>query len=339
MSKLHQSGFIYRIRVKLSRSLKQPVMLAKNCLYDFKRYRTFCVASGRMELKNRLATITALYHVLEKGLSFRNSRSLFGKANVKQLFIELTNYLDAGGLADAVEFQSALKVLSKYLEKHAGAEFSENTYIQEIRNSFSNLSCHHIDGIANGGWKDCTKKDIQQLAKGGYPEMALSRYSVRDFSDEPVTDEIIENAIVWAQKSPSVCNRQSSRIHALRDKKMMADILEIHGGTRGFAEQIDVLLLVAGDLRVFFGSTERNQVYLDAGIFAMSLMYGLHYQGVGSCPLHWCVSPEQDLAIREVAHVPEEETISTLIAVGHLPERFKVAYSQRINPEDVISWK
>lgn len=339
MSKVLQKGFIYRLRVRLSRCLKQPSMLAKNCFYDFNRYRTFCVASGRMELQNRLARITALYHVLEKGLSFRNSRALFGKANVTQLFIELTSYLDAGGSPDVVEFQSALNVLSRYVDKHAGAEFVEDPYIKEVRRSFDSLSNHRIEGIADGGWIDCAKKDIQQRAKGEFPEMALSRYSVRDFTEDPVVAEVIEKAVVWAQKCPSVCNRQSSRVHALRDKKIMADVLEIQGGTRGFAEQIDVLLLVAGDLRVFFGATERNQVYLDAGIFCMSLLYGLHYQGVGACPLHWCVTPKQDRLMRKVVKIPAGETVTTLIAVGNLPEQYKVAHSQRRNSKDVLSWK
>ena len=168
--------------------------------------------------------------------------------------------------------------------------------------------------------------------------MALSRYSVRDFSEEPVAPKIIDQAVVWAQKSPSVCNRQGTRVHAVKRRELICEIMELHGGTRGFTEQIDTLLVVTGDLEIFFGVGERNQAYVDAGIFSMSLLYGLHYQGVGSCSLHWCVTPSKDRELRQMVGVPDEEVIVMLIAVGSLPEKFKVAHSQRRPSVDILTW-
>lgn len=277
--------------------------------------------------------------MLEKGLSFRDSRPLFGKQKVRQLIDELNNYIEHDGSIHHVQFQSALNVLNAYIDRQRAEGHANDPYLIEICEAVDLLQQKCPRRISGGGWIDANRRDIQQRAKGSFPEMNQSRYSVRHFDPDPVPETIIEQAVAWAQKSPSVCNRQSSRVHAVTDKKNIEQVLKIHGGTRGFTEQINVLLIVTGDLRVFLGPTERNQVYTDSGFFMMSLLYGLHYLGVGACPLHWCVSPQQDKAARLIAKIPAEETITALIGVGILPEEFKVAHSQRRKTEDILIWQ
>jgi nitroreductase len=299
--------------------------------------------SGALQIgfEHRLSRITALYHVLEKGLSFEDSRPFFGKDKVTLLVSDLTEYIGERGDPSAVQWQSAVKVLNAYLETNASVEAGseESTFLKSLQTDLHLLNQHLISEDVGGGVIECSRDDIQSRAKLGFPDMALSRYSVRHFDGRPVAKEVVEKAMVWAQKSPSVCNRQGSRVHAVKGQNKISEILDIHGGTRGFTEKIDTLLLVTGDLRIFLGPVERNQVYLDAGIFSMSILYGLHYQGVGACALHWCVIPEKDLALRRLVNIPDEETITALIAVGSLPETFKVAHSQRRLPDDVLFWK
>ena len=312
-------------------------MLFRYFFYDVMRFKRNFVEGGKMKHEHRLTKITALYHVLEKGLSFRDSRLLFGKDKVTSLVREMKDYLQEGGDARAIQWQSALKVLDAYVLQHVHSEAKNDSFIESLNKDLSDLK-KYLNGDAGGGTVECLRESIQSQAQGDFPEMALSRYSVRHFSDEPVPSEIIDHAVIWAQKSPSVCNRQGNRVHALRDRTLINEILTLHGGTRGFMEQINVLLIVTGDLRIFLAPAERNQVYLDSGLFSMSLLYGLHYQGVGACPLHWCVSPGKDMALRKLGDIPDEETITTLIGVGSLPESFKVAHSQRRKSEDVLTW-
>ena len=341
IKKIYRVVFPMSLRLWLSKHFRQPVILRRYFLYDMGRFRKNFSGSKQIGMEHRLARITALYHVLEKGLSFRDSRPLFGQDNVKALVSELKVYLEVGGSVSATQWQSAVKVLDLYLTRHTGLQVgsTQKQFIEDLDRELLKLRPHLVEGDVGGGIIECHREDIQRKAKGDYPEMALSRYSVRHFTEEPVCPEVIEQAVAWAQKSPSVCNRQGSRIHAVKDRKLINEILEIHGGTRGFTEQINALLLVTGDLRIFFGATERNQVFLDTGIFSMSLLYGLHYQGVGACPLHWCVAPAKDLALRSLVKIPDEETITTLIAVGSLPKEFKVAHSQRRPLCDVLKWK
>jgi nitroreductase len=310
-------------------------------MYDMARFRRNYYGAGNIRLEHRLARITALYHVLEKGLSFSNSRALFGKDKVNSLLLELKACVGNEDAVSAVPWQSAIYVLDSYLNQNKvqlGCD-GQDAFLQKLEIDLQLLKKNLIESGVKGGTVDCQRADIQSRAKGDFTEMALSRYSVRHFTEEPVPSEVIEQAVTWSQKSPSVCNRQGSRIYAIRDRMLIDQILTVHGGTRGFTEQINTLLIVTGDLRIFFSPTERNQVYLDSGIFTMSLLYGLHYLGVGACPLHWCVDPDTDRTLRELVKIPDEQIITTLIGVGSLPETFKVAHSQRKPLDDVLIWK
>jgi nitroreductase len=87
--------------------------------------------------------------------------------------------------------------------------------------------------------------------------------------------------------------------------------------------------VVVCDLRHFVTVGERNQAWIDGGMFAMSLVYALHALGLGTCFLNWSVTEDVDRKLRPHLKVTEHDVIITMLAVGHLPERFRVAHSQR----------
>src|SRR5690606_18376889 len=110
-----------------------------------------------------------------------------------------------------------------------------------------------------------------------------SRYSIRKFADKPVDDDLLRRAIQVARKSPSACNRQAYRIHVYSgDKKN--ELLKMQGGSNGFIDSIDKVVLISGDYQKYF-LTEMHMPYVDGSLFAMSFMYALHSLGVGSIPL------------------------------------------------------
>lgn len=338
--KIYQILFSYKFRVWIIRCIRQPVILLKFFAYDMARFRRNYSELGKIGFEHRLARIAAWSHSLEKSLTYSSFIPLSGKDKLELLLNELNVYMEEGGGVSAVQWQSAVLVLDAYLERNINHQTSSEKiyYLENLEKELHSLK-EKLNDDVTGGSIEFSKADINSRAKGSFPEMAFSRYSSRHFSGVPVAQEVIEQAVVWAQKSPSVCNRQGSRVHVFRDRKQIDKILEIQKGTRGFSEQIDTLLLVTGDLRIFFGPADRNQVYLDAGFFSMNLLYGLHYQGVGTCPLHWCVSPDTDLAMRRLVDIPDAETITAMIAVGSLPERFSVAHSQRRPLGEVLFWK
>ncbi|MGH2182869.1 nitroreductase family protein, partial [Enterococcus faecalis] len=115
--------------------------------------------------------------------------------------------------------------------------------------------------------------------------LALNRYSIRDYDSSDVDLGMLNEAIEIALKSPSVCNRQSARVYVINDKKEIKELLNIQGGFNGY-ELPPCLILVTCDIQDFIDISERNQPYIDGGIFAMSLIYALEYQGFATCTLN-----------------------------------------------------
>lgn len=52
-------------------------------------------------------------------------------------------------------------------------------------------------------------------------------------------------------KSPSVCNRQSTRLKIIYNKEKIRQVLSLQKGTGGFTDTIGALIMVAGDLKSF----------------------------------------------------------------------------------------
>jgi hypothetical protein len=56
---------------------------------------------------------------------------------------------------------------------------------------------------------------------------------------------------------------------------------------------------------------------------------------VGGC-LNWSVEKEVDMDLKQAVGISDDEAITMLVAVGHLPERLAVAQSVRAPVEDVL---
>jgi nitroreductase len=181
------------------------------------------------------------------------------------------------------------------------------------------------------------KNDVLRYTKADFSEFSKARFSIREFSDEPVPIEKITKAVKTAQKAPSVCNRQSSRVYVLSNRETIDNVFSIHRGNRGFSHLVDKLIIVTSDLAVFYGAGERNQAFIDAGIFSMSLMYGLHNVGLATCPLNWCTSGNNDRRLRRMIKIKDSESIILLLAVGNYRDEFKVAKSTRKPVEEIMS--
>lgn len=60
-----------------------------------------------------------------------------------------------------------------------------------------------------------------------------------------------------SMRTPSVCNRQPTRVHVILDKEVIAEALHIQGGVNGYPAP-PALLMITSDLRAFMTSYERN---------------------------------------------------------------------------------
>jgi nitroreductase len=121
------------------------------------------------------------------------------------------------------------------------------------------------------------------------------------------------------------------------DKEDIVRLLSFQNGNRGYGDQAGAVLLITADMRAFTMLGERNQAWIDGGLFAMSLNYALHSLGLGACMLNWSVEKGQDEALRAAFAIPEQEVVIMMMAVGHMPERLRVARSPRRPLKSVLS--
>jgi nitroreductase len=127
------------------------------------------------------------------------------------------------------------------------------------------------------------------------------------------------------------------RVYAAFEPKIREHLLSFHNGNKGFGHKLGAVLIVTADLRALYEIGERNQAWIDGGLFAMSLVYALHAARLGTCMLNWSVDCEHDQVFRKEFDVPDHEVIITFIGVGCVPHIFEVAASPAPPVDDILS--
>lgn len=299
-------------------------------LYDFIRFSKFSIQNTYPTDKIHLQSkIISLYHVIEKGLIMPKPRLGFGKDRI-ELLIKLLKLYDYKYISsNNIHFNSSIKVLKSYVDLHQNSKINTN-YIKDF------LDLYPTDKNINGGYFNLDLNIFNKKSKGNFSELCEARNSMRNFSNEPVCENDIKDAIKLAQLSPSTCNRQSSRVYIINDKIVMEKVLKLQAGSRGFSEKIDKLLMICYDIKSYQGSGDRNSGYIDSSLFAMSLIYALTFKGIGTISLNWSKSKESDIQIRKIINIRKSHNIIFFIGLGNLNKTTKVAVSTRHNIDDIL---
>lgn len=324
-------GLVYK-SLKIIVTTKNKNLLY-NHLCDFDRILHF---TGLLNNKTRevlKAEITKNYHRVEKGLSLREPRVGFGRWSIDKLISDVAYYMETYAPDETTGI--AINTLIEYIDfnrQHDNVDSQLENIINDLKTQQQLAGSVHD----NGGTKKITSDEIYKACKIDLSHFFQNRYSIRNFSDESVDLYLIEKAIKMAQKTPCVCNRQSCRVYVFTEKEDKLKVLAHQNGNRGFTEQIDKVLVVTSQLSCFLTVGERNQCWIDGGMFAMSLVYALHSLGLGTCCLNWSVERDKDLVMKETTGIPDSDSIIMLIAVGHLPKVLKVAQSPRKDLSEVM---
>lgn len=316
------------------RSARYPGRLLLAYLYDYRRYRRWSGVLGFERTRATLeASITIDYHRVEKGLSLSRTRLGFGQAVIARLIENLTLYMQRYGMDRTV--RAAVSTLHAYCEFH---RLRGNDCPEVVR--FLNTIRDEVDwgcpSAVLGGTIRKRREEILRTSRIDFMAFVRSRHSIRHFSKDRVDLSLVRRAVEMALWTPSVCNRQPWRVHVYQEPTLRREILSYQNGCRGFEDEIDTVLLITCDLSVFLSIGERNQCWIDGGLFAMSLVYALHSLGLGTCCLNCSIEPSVDRPLRHAARLSPSEAIIVMIAVGNLPEEFEVAASSRKSVDETM---
>lgn len=263
-------------------------------------------------------------HTLEKGMSMRNPRKGFGQEKAINLIDRLNKYIDIYGKENLHFIDYPLITIKGYIEytKSQGVE------IPHIEEKFYHLlkRAGTINVETQTAIMPVSRNSIQYQASKDFESLLYSRHSIRYFSDELVSKELIKKALTLAQRTPSACNRQGWLTHVFTGEKSI-ELIKWQGGSRGFEEEIRCSILVTANLKAFL-SYEVHQAYVDGGLYAMNLINSLHALGLGTIPLS-CGFDYKKLKTLAQFDIPENEIPILIIGTGHMMPEFNVALSER----------
>ncbi|MCR5752142.1 MAG: nitroreductase family protein [Kiritimatiellae bacterium] len=297
-------------------------------LYDYDR-DLFLKYSGAVNLQSQeamKARIIMAYHVIEKGLTMPRRRKDFGRPMVLSLIQMLEDWKRQYGSEDE-QIRYAGGVVLAYKEMHieVGEDMSDSEFWRKVNLFEDNWESKEISLQ-----RRYTKDTFFEGATASFAKFAHSRHTCRHFIGE-VPLEILQAAVELAMTTPSACNRQHSRVHCVSDHQTRDAIYDIQKGkgNRGFGEDADKLLVITAELQDLRWIEERNDVFVNGGMFLMNLSYALYYYKIAHCILNWSVTIDADKTIHRLLSIPESERVIAMIACGNAPDEFYVANSPR----------
>ena len=275
-------------------------------------------------------------HAIEKGLSRSDFRAGFGKIAVPNLAKEMNAWFVGGRDTNDQFFRTAASVMKVYFQRHKDLKFDVSEFHDLLDPAVRDLISK--DDKTQGGVLTAAS-DREPLAQTdqsrSFLDVVYSRRSVREFTNTPVRDEDIRHAVQIAMQAPSVCNRQAARVHMFDDHSAIKAALELQGGFSGY-QMPPRLLLVTSNLSAFLFAAERNQPFIDGGLFMMTLLLGLQQVGLGSCSLNTAMNHERENALRKILNIPDDEVFISFVAVGHYDPAILTPQSKRIQVSDVL---
>lgn len=300
--------------------------------YDCRLYLTHSSTRNALVTRENLgAKITERYHDIEKGLSLPQPRPAFGLTVIPSVVRLVDEY--AGRFGSDHVTRAAVGALVDYrrFNLEAGVDPAGIPCNDDILRLQQELESYPA---GTSGVRTMQRDEVLAAVASVGLEFFQSRHSTRIFADRPVTDAELDFALAAAMTAPAVCNREFSSATFWTDPARVREILALQGGARGFGDQLPALAMVTISRRTFWSAAERNQGWIDGGMFAMNLILGLHAQGLGAVPLNWSKGPRTDRAMKALLGLAEDRAIIMFIGLGHLDERYRVAASPRRDLEE-----
>ncbi|MBE6548464.1 MAG: diguanylate cyclase [Ruminococcaceae bacterium] len=131
-------------------------------------------------------------------------------------------------------------------------------------------------------------------------DLIKSRYSVKNYSDKQVPNEILEQIIEAGVYAPSGRNRQAVRFMVVQDKTTIEFLSKINAEVGGFPEGTDPFYNAPTVVVVF---ADRDvSTHVEDGSLALGNMLNVAFDlGVGSCWIHRAKQMFETSEGREIA--------------------------------------
>jgi nitroreductase len=157
----------------------------------------------------------------------------------------------------------------------------------------------------------------------------FTRRSIRRYTDQPVSEELIEQILRAAMAAPSAGNQQPWQFVVLTDRKLLDAIPGYHPYAE-MLRQASAAIVVCGDLRL---ESRSGYWVQDCSAATQNLLLAAHALGLGAVWLG--VYPREDRVANTqcLCGLPAEVIPLAIVALGHPAEQPKPV--DRFKPERV----
>lgn len=283
--------------------------------------------------KDRIeADIIRLSHSIEKGLCLKSPRPGFGKSNFNKLFALIEEYSNLEG-HNKFCIYLCLDAMRSYFEYHNKIDFCDDD-MRLMKERYDKLALRYIHEGECGGTQIVKTQDFK-FELENVENLFNTRHSIRDFSGEKISDELIKKAIMLAQRCPSACNRQAFKVYRVDARQYIRDIDNNLEGIGGFAKDADSFLLVVSK-KASYKASEISQHIVSSSMFAGYLSLALHAYGIAACPVQRPVhkNKEWDKYKKKYAIAGEEQLVM-MFAIGGYKDKTTVPISNRFNIDEI----
>lgn len=269
------------------------------------------------------------YHGIEKGFLHKDIRGRFAKIRVESLLKNLKIIDDYQRKSSQIEVSKA--VLTRYYDYHLEKDINIEDYFPNSA-YIKLLDVEQVSPVITK-----SSKEYFENIHLDFKDFSQGRRSVRSFKSDLIDNSLITDVIELSKLAPSVCNRQSVSVHYVKNYNKVQEILKIQGGLTGYSEKINQLMIVSSDRNYFYTVGERNQFYIDGGIYLMNLLYSLHYHGIAACCANWGKEISADLSIEKILNLKKSQKVICVVVIGYAEDDVKYTLSKRRNASEILT--
>jgi nitroreductase len=275
------------------------------------------------------------YHAVEKGLLFKDIRPKFAEKRIRDLHHNLKNDSVVNNV-ELSQIKVAYQIMCEYFELHQNLNVDISDYFAEKDYLFYKNRLAENYSKDFKGTIDYSREIFYAQNNESFEKFSSSRKSIRNFTGEKISVVLLKKAIELASNAPSVCNRQGSKVYLLQDKAIIDQVLRIQGGFGGYTDHVSQLLILTTNRNYFYTVGERNQMFIDGGMFLMNLLYALHFYKIANCPANWGKIIQEERLLNDYISLPESEKIICMIPIGVAKETFRVTLSKRRDVDELF---
>ena len=145
----------------------------------------------------------------------------------------------------------------------------------------------------------------------------LSRRSIRKYSTQPVSDEIMEELLEAAMSAPSAGNEQPWHFVVIDERQILDEIPKIHAYSQ-MLKDAPVAILVCGDEQLL---KYEGYWIQDCSAATENILIAVQAKGLGGVWLGVYPTEDRVVGIRKLLGIPEHVIPFALISIGYPAEQ------------------